>query len=120
MSRPCTDWPITLVSVTRAFAIVVVVDDVEVVVDVGFGVVVDVVGDDVGATVVSTATVEVGSAEVDACSVAAGDADGGDSVVESDEHASTTCDATSSAHHDDRRIIAAGYPAWFRGLANRR
>ena len=84
---------------TRFAATVVVVDEVEVVA--GFVVVVDELDEDVEAAVVSTGEVDVVTADVDAPLVAAAD----DAVVsESEEHARTSCDATSSAHHDRRCI----------------
>ena len=84
---------------TRFSTTVVVVDDVEVDVDdVDVVDVVEEVGDVVEAAVVSTGAVEVVTGDVDVPSVAAGD----DAVVlESEEHARTSCDARSSAHHDD-------------------
>ncbi len=67
MSRPCTDWPITRVSVTNGSSAVVVVVDVDVVtavVDVDDEVV-DVLDDDVETTDDSPGAVVVGAVVVD-------------------------------------------------------
>jgi hypothetical protein len=79
----------------------VVVDDVEV--DVDDVDVVDVVeetGDVVEATEVSTGAVGVGTGDVDVPPVIGND----EVVLESEEHARKSCDARSTAIHDDRCI----------------
>jgi len=104
MSRPCTDLPITRVSVTNAAATVVVVVVVvaamvvDVVVGVVAGVVLVVV---VGATVVAAiASVVVGSAVagtvVDVVV---------DWLSDVDEQASTSCEMTSGVNHHGLRLI---------------
>ena len=105
MSRPCTDCPITRLSVTSDGALVgiaAIVDVAAAVVDV-----VVVVGDvleELGADVLST---DVSTRVVVADSVAVGaTVSGGRGEVTSgsDEHDTGTCATTSSAQHHDRRV----------------
>ncbi|MEY2524262.1 MAG: hypothetical protein QOJ66_2827 [Ilumatobacteraceae bacterium] len=98
MSRPCTDWPITRVSVTNdgAAVVVVLVDVVvlDVVVDGGIEVVVD--GAGTAGEVVPTdvaAAVGVGALAAD------------DDVSDPDEHDNIISGATSSAHPHARLVI---------------
>ena len=107
MSRPCTDWPITRVSVTNDGATVVVVEGavVEMVVDgcvevvVLEGAVLEVAGDGVVDVVVA----EDVTITVEACVPGATDAD----VPDPDEHDNIACDETASAHHHSRFVIEA-------------
>jgi hypothetical protein len=98
MSRPCTDWPITRVSVTNEGDTVVVVLDVVV----------------AAAVVVVTAVVVVvgvgADDEVDGSVVdveTTSDVSGDEVVRPSDEQAMTSCDATSNTGHHDRGVTAA-------------
>lgn len=112
MSRPCTDRPMTCVSVTSDEATVVVVDVLVVDVVVTDVVVADVVVvDDVVVdwsveVVVVDAVVDAAVAAEVAISVAACvPADTDDDASDPDEHANITCDATSSAHDQARFVI---------------
>ena len=90
MSRPCTDRPITRVSLTNDAAIVVDVVDCDVV-------------DVVDVDVVVSAAVVVGSVVV-----GGGVVDVVDSVCEVDEQA-TSGQITSGASHHDLALIGSGF-----------